>query len=81
MTSNLTIIKLVYYRPKNKKFAEKMTNNSPVNYWTLKSDEKIPRPKQKKKFPTSGNINNSNRTIKSNSKSRSSVKCTNKEFK
>lgn len=64
---------------KNKHIEDMLMNNTPtINYWTLKSEEKIPKPKLKSK--TSGNINSSKRSINSTSKSRSSAKGVNKDF-
>lgn len=59
---------------KNKVFVDKLTNNTPVNYWTLKSDDKIPRPRLKRKYITNIPTNTSKRSVNSNSKSRSSAK-------
>lgn len=57
-----------------------LMNHTPtVNYWSIKSDEKIPMTKLSRKY-INGNVNTSKRSMHSNSKSRSSVKNSNKDF-
>jgi hypothetical protein len=56
-----------------------LINHTPsVNYWSIKSDEKIPMTKLIRKY--NANINNSKQSMHSNSKSRSSAKASNKDF-